>query len=158
MPKTQSGFRRIGQQAEIMSTPVAMKVCAKCKQEKRASLKFYHADKAQADGWYRICKVCRKSKTQAVVATARIEGMTIEEQKAWDEIDREHVANRKVIDAKVGTANGLRLAHNFIDVKEGKLRKALQQRIEKRQRAERAAELAKRQHGELLITQNCSLH
>jgi hypothetical protein len=132
-----------------MTIQVPMKKCSKCGKESRATTEYFGADKTRRDGLHPQCKVCRKTKRQEVVVTARREGLTQEEQNALDEIDREHAANRNVIEDPKASANGLRLAHNFIDVKEPKLRKKLQEQIDARLRSVRAEGLRQQQEVEL---------
>ena len=121
------------------------KLCTKCGESKNASLEFFHADPRASDKLYPQCKVCRKSK--------RALALTAGEKKQLAEIDREHAANQKVIDAKDSSANALRNARTFINTTEPKHRKELQQQIDERLRGVRAAHLVRQQQGELIITQ-----
>ena len=130
-----------------------MKRCSNCGLEKRATRKHFHAHAKSADGLQSQCKACRKSKAQAVVSPVRMEGLTPEEQHKMDQFDWDVIAHNKVLNNPKAAASSRRQSRTELNVAIPKHRKELQEQIEKRQRAERAAELAKRQHGELLITQ-----
>lgn len=120
-----------------------LKRCTRCKDE--LSLDKFHRDAKAADGFYSQCIECRKKKRALV--------LTPEEQKQLARIDRQHAANQKIVDTEGSSANSLRQAHNFLDVKEIKLRKKLQEDIDTRLRGIKAAQLAKAQQGKLIPTQ-----
>jgi hypothetical protein len=140
-----------------VTTPVATKICSNCGIEKRATLKYFHALAKSVDGLQTICKACRKlkaqAKTQEVVATMRREGLTPEEQHEMDKLDWDVIAHNKILDNPKSAASSRRNSRSELNSAIPKARKRLEKQIADRQQAQRAAELAKRQQGELLITQ-----
>jgi hypothetical protein len=130
-------------------TPAAQKTCSKCQTEKPATLQYFHADKACRDGLYTQCKSCRKPKRLKVVATARPEGLTEEEQLELDRLDNRLAVNTAVLDNPESSANQLRLANIEIKTTNPKERKALEKRIEERLRGVRAEDLSRQQQVEL---------